>query len=217
MNAATTSLRCLGETLVVPRQAWRLIAREPHPGALAAWVCAAYTAIALVQTRVAWGVLAGSTEPDWADLEFSAPILAAGIVVASALATGVRSVLLAVVMGFVVPSSFPRRIALALALEAIPLVESAATMVVIGLDPPADFAALRAARLQSGLDLFWRPSNDVAAAIVGAANGFAVWWGLACASGVHHVLGASRRRAAWIAIALVLTRIAVRAAWSVTP
>ncbi|HZM17148.1 MAG TPA: hypothetical protein VFE28_14195 [Candidatus Krumholzibacteria bacterium] len=75
-------------------------------------------------------------------------------------------------------------LSLVLHLEAIFLLESACTVLVLGLDRPSNWEEVRAVHLRAGLDLFWQPHSAALAAAAATVNVFTLWWGALLACGL---------------------------------
>jgi hypothetical protein len=86
--------------------------------------------------------------------------------------------------------------------ELVYCLESACWTAVLWLHPPATLDALQEIRLHAGLDLFWEPGPGPWRRVVGAANGFTLWWAALLATGLARHL--ELRRGAAIAAAFPL-------------
>jgi hypothetical protein len=217
MRGALTAVRTLADVVVAPRAAWRCLASRPQVVWMAVWVSALQMVVTAVQAHFVWAVVATQSH-EWLD-DARRGLAATRVLTIAAvpIAAVARALAWSALLGLAAPAPRPTRVALALALESVPLLESAATAVLIAAAQPADVDALRAVRLRAGLDVAWRPQAAWADALVGAASAFSIWWAALLGCGAVRVLRA-RWQAAWlVAVTAWLARVAWRAAWMASP
>ena len=217
MNAAIAAARVLADVLVAPGAAWRRLAGAPPVAWLCVWVAALHAALAAAHGHNAWAALRDEMQ-DGIEATRSGIVLArVSMVAVVPLWTVARAFVLAVLLGATARALQRRRVALALAIEAVPVLESTALAAATAAARPGDIDALRAVQLHAGLDFFWRPHAAWAAAFLGAANAFSVWWLVLFVTGAVRVLDASWRRAAAVGSGVWVLRVIWRAAWMSPP
>ena len=86
-------------------------------------------------------------------------------------------------------------LALCVSVEVVTCLETACWTAVLWLHPPASLESLRDVRLRAGLDLFWEPGPGMLRRLIGAANGFTIWWAALLAGGLERHLALRRRSA----------------------
>jgi hypothetical protein len=100
-------------------------------------------------------------------------------------------------------------LSLALHLDIVFWVESAATTLLLAVARPATLDALHTLYLRAGLDLVWQPAHPAGRQLLAAANLFSLWWSILLGLGLAVVLRLSRRTAvvlagaAWAALVVV--------------
>jgi hypothetical protein len=214
MTAAARAAGTLGRVVVAPNAAWRGLAVAPPVVWLCVWVSVLQMALVAAQSQLVWTALAAETNELVAEARHAIGATRILAIVATPLATGARALLLSTLLWLASPAPLGSRLALAFALEIVPLLESAALTGVGFAVRPADLDALRSLRLYAGLDLWWRPSAPWADAAIGAANVFSIWWALLVACGSRRVLGASWRAAAATAATAWVARVAWSSIWT---
>ena len=214
MSTLAAAARIGAEALVQPRQACVRLQSAPPAICILALAGVLHAALAAMQWRIASPVL--ERDPlfaDWSVASSTGAVLQVLMVTAAPATLAARALLLGSMLN-AVSSTAARRawIAWAACAESVLWLESAASTAVAGLANPADLAALRAARLHSGLDLLWPQS--AAGGWLAGINLFTVWWAVLLAIGMLHLGGTSRRRAIGIGIACGLGRVALQAMWN---
>jgi len=214
MSALASAARIGAEALVQPRQACARLQSAPPAICILALAGVLQAALAAVQWRIASPVL--ERDPlfaDWSVASSTGTVLQILMVTAAPATLAARALLLGSVLD-AVSAGTARRVwvAWAACAESVLWLEAAATTAVAGFANPVDLAALRAARLHSGLDLLW-PHAPGGAWLAGI-NLFTVWWAVLLAMGMLHLGGTSRRRAIGIGIACGLSRVALQALWN---
>jgi hypothetical protein len=86
-----------------------------------------------------------------------------------------------------------------LGIEAVLLLEQAAGVVALALDPPPSLATVRQHALQAGIGLLHEFNHPAAAAFSDAANVFSIWWAVLLGVGLTRVMGFGRIAAGWLA------------------
>lgn len=204
------------QAVLQPGRACARLHGAPSAGGVLACAAVLHALLAAAQWRVVTPVL--SRDPlftDWNLGGAAGGALQLAVAAAGALALAVRAgVLGSVLHSLSIGSARGAWVAWAACAEGVLWIESAATTTVAALTHPADVAALRAARLHSGLDLVWPHSAGAAAAWLASLNVFTVWWAVLLAVGLSQLGGASRRRAAAIAVACGAGRATLHALWN---
>lgn len=101
-------------------------------------------------------------------------------------------------------------VSLVLHLEAIFVLETAATVLLLAVDRPVSWEAARALHLRAGVDLLWQPDAPPLARACAAANAFTVWWGVLLVRGVSHLAALPRRTASMLVLPLWATTVVLR-------
>jgi hypothetical protein len=101
-------------------------------------------------------------------------------------------------------------LALCVSLEVVSCLETACWTAILWLHPPASLEALRDVRLRAGLDLLWEPGPGTLRRLVGAANGFTIWWAALLAGGLERHLGLRRRAAIAAVLPLWASEVLLR-------
>jgi hypothetical protein len=217
MSSAWHAGRALADLVVAPGSAWRQLGRGVPLRWLAVWVASLHALVCVAQTQVASSVL-GRDASDWTEGARQNIALTGALGLAAVpLAIAIRAAFVVAVLGLAAPSQRRARFALALALEAITVIEAAAGTALAWAARPADVATLAGLRLHAGLDLVWQPGNAWLSALLAAANAFNAWWMMLCAAGARHMLQTGWRRALLVAFGLGSARVAWRVLWIATP
>ncbi len=215
-----SELRLLGDLLTAPRRGFAALAAAPP-------IAAVFVVLGLLQAGlwVAQSLLlqpllaAGSELGDASAGGAPAPELfwlaRALLVLLTPIAMGLRAAGLAALLqaGTAIwGRAMPYRplFSLALHLEVVLWLESAAVTLLLAVAQPASAESLHLLRLRAGVDLLWRPAGASAASLLAAANFFSVWWGLLLALGLVHVACLPRRAAALLASSSWAGLVAVR-------
>jgi hypothetical protein len=94
--------------------------------------------------------------------------------------------------------------------ESIFLLEAACTTLVLVLTWPGTLLEAESLHLRAGIDLLWQPESAQAAAWVGAANIFVVWWADCIRRAVRGTYGVGHVGALGVAIGLALALVTLR-------
>ena len=220
MNALRHQCRLLGDLLTNPRRAFESLADAPP-------IASVILVLGFLQASL-WLAQSLLLEPVVSADAWSGEAMAAGapgrsvywmarslLVLLAPVALGLRGAGLAVLLqagAALAGRALPWRplVSLALHLDVVLWVESAAVTLLLALSRPVSVDALRALRLHAGIDLVWQPASPAAGALLAAANAFSVWWGLLLVGGLGVVVQMPPRPARALATTAWACLVAVR-------
>ena len=217
MAALPQRLRTLVDVVLAPPAAFTAMEARPALGGPLLVLGGATSTLLLLQASLLAPAL--RLDPLLADLPANvAPsTLALGLVMALLAPLGIllRGVALGSVLQALAAvaggrSCWRQNCSLVLHLEAIFLLESLCTVVLLGLDRPASWEEARAMRLRAGLDLFWQPRSAALAAVASVVNLFTLWWGVLLAVGWARLAALPFRLAAVLVTPLWAISVALR-------
>jgi hypothetical protein len=212
--------RLLGDLLTDPRRGFATLATSPPLGnamLVLGFLHAALWVAQSVLLEPVFGAASGAaggmgTESPGPGLLWAARGL---LVLLAPLAMGLRAVGFAVLLqagAALAGRALPWRalVSLAVHLDVVLWVESAAVTLLLVVAQPATEEAMRALQLRAGLDLLWQPDSPGLAALLAAANLFSIWWGALLALGLVGMMRLPRRPAGALAGAAWAGLVALR-------
>jgi hypothetical protein len=219
MRARLADLQRLFDLVVGPRATLRAVIAGAPWGTVLLLLGLLQVTLVLVQSRAL--VPALLSDPLFADVPQAASrvwwaraLAAAGAPFGMALRAAVFALLLQGVVAIAGGTVRWKALwSLALHLELVFVIETAATTVLLGLDPPSSLAELPGTPLRAGLDLFWEPQSTTVAACLGAANIFTIWWAALLGIALAILLG--RKRAGPLAALFWLGLAGMRVAFRI--